>query len=93
VNKVGRTTGWTAGNITNTCVNTGVSGTSIVQLCQTFVSAGVGAGDSGSDVFKITSSPNVKLAGILWGGNSNGTLFVYSPLANVIQDLGPLTTH
>jgi hypothetical protein len=35
----------------------------------------------------------VKLAGILWGGNSNGTLFVYSPLANVIQDLGPLTTH
>src|SRR3989454_2011588 len=51
VNKVGRTTGWTQGAVTNTCVNTGVSGTKIVQLCQTFVSAGVGAGDSGSDVF------------------------------------------
>jgi len=93
VNKVGRTTGWTAGNITNTCVNIGVSGTSIVQLCQTLVSAGVGGGDSGSDVFRITTSPNVKLAGILWGGNSSGTQFVYSPLANVIRDLGPLTTH
>lgn len=93
VNKVGRTTGWTAGSITNTCVNTGVSGTNIVQLCQTFVSAGVGGGDSGSDVFQITSNTNVKLAGILWGGNSGGTQFVFSPLANVVQDLGPLTTH
>jgi hypothetical protein len=93
VNKVGRTTGWTAGTITNTCVNTGVSGTNIVQLCQSFVSASVGAGDSGSDVFQVTSSTNVKLAGILWGGNSNGTQFVFSPLANVTRDLGTLVTH
>jgi hypothetical protein len=41
--------------VTNTCVNTGVSGSSIVLLCQTFMSAGVGAGDSGSDVFQILS--------------------------------------
>lgn len=93
VNKVGRTTGWTAGNITNTCVNTGVSGTNIVQLCQTFVSAGVGGGDSGSDVFQIDSGSNVKLAGVLWGGNSAGTLFVFSPFGNVTRELGALTTH
>jgi hypothetical protein len=93
VGKVGRTTGWTSGAITNTCVNTGVTGSNIVQLCQTFVSAGVGGGDSGSDVFQVTSSTNVKLAGILWGGNSGGTQFVYSPLANVVRDLGALTTH
>jgi hypothetical protein len=93
VNKVGRTTGWSAGKITNTCVNTGVTGSTIVQLCQTFVSAKVGAGDSGSDVFQVTSSTNVKLAGILWGGNSGGTQFVFSPLANVVKDLGALTTH
>jgi hypothetical protein len=93
VNKVGRTTGWSAGNITNTCVNVGVSGTSIVHRCQTLVSARVGGGDSGSDVFQVTSSTNVKLAGILWGGNSGGTQFVFSPLANVIRDLGSLTTH
>lgn len=93
VNKVGRTTGWSAGKITNTCVNTGVSGTTIVQRCQTFVSARVGGGDSGSDVFQVTSSTNAKLAGILWGGNSAGTQFVFSPLANVTRDLGALTTH
>jgi len=91
VNKVGRTTGWTSGSITNTCVNTGVQGTRIVQLCKTFVSAGVGAGDSGSDVFAGTSS--VTLAGVLWGGSSSGNQFVFSPFANVVRELGALTTH
>lgn len=90
-NKVGRTTGWTSGSITNTCVNTGVSGSNIVLLCQNFVSAGVGGGDSGSDVF-LQSGNNVRLLGVLWGGNGAGTLFVYSPIANVEQELGPLTT-
>jgi len=91
VNKVGRTTGWTRGAVTRTCVNTGVSGSNIVQLCQTFVSAGVGAGDSGSPVFAITSGDNVTLVGILWGG-SGSTLYVYSPIANIEQELGALTT-
>jgi hypothetical protein len=92
VNKIGRTTGWTAGSITATCVNTGVQGSRIVQLCQTFVSAGVGGGDSGSDVFQVTGS-SVKLAGVLWGGNSGGTQFVFSPFGNVTRELGALTTH
>jgi hypothetical protein len=91
VNKVGRTTGWTQGVVTNTCVNTGVSGSNIVQLCQTFVSAGVGGGDSGSPVFTGTSG--VTLVGILWGGNSSGTQFVYSPISNIEQELGALTTR
>lgn len=90
-NKVGRTTGWTQGVITNTCVNTGVSGSNIVQLCQNFVNAGVGGGDSGSDVF-AQSGGGARLLGVLWGGNSAGTLFVYSPIANVEQELGALTT-
>ena len=91
-NKVGRTTGWTRGTVTATCVNTGVSGSNIVQLCQTFVSAGVGGGDSGSDVFRVVSGSNVTLLGILWGGNGAGTQFVYSPMSGVESDLGPLTT-
>ena len=93
VNKVGRTTGWTSGIITNKCVNTGVQGSRIVQRCQTFVSAGVGGGDSGSDVFQVLNGTNVMLAGVLWGGNSSGTQFVYSAFANVVAELGPLTTH
>ena len=39
------------------------------------------------------SGSSVKLAGILWGGNSGGTQFVFSPLGNVISELGPLITH
>lgn len=90
-NKIGRTTGWTSGVISNTCVTTGVSGSNIALICQNFVNAGVGGGDSGSDVFQQVGG-GVRLLGVLWGGNSAGTLFVYSPIANVEQELGPLTT-
>jgi hypothetical protein len=93
VNKVGRTTGWTQGNVTNTCVNTSVSGSNIMQLCQTFVrnpngATVVGSGDSGSGVFSITSGDNVQLVGILWGGSSDNKLFVFSPLKQIQQELG-----
>ncbi len=92
-NKVGRTTGWTQGTVTATNVDTGVSGTNIVQLGQTFVENSVRVvqgGDSGSGVFLGTG--NVTLVGILWGGNGAGTLFVFSPLSNVESELGELTT-
>ena len=92
VNKVGRTTGWSQGRVTATCMDVNVSGSNITQLCQTVVQATVGAGDSGSDVFAISSGTNVTLEGILWGG-SGSRIFVFSPLANVKQELGSLTTH
>ena len=96
VNKVGRTTGWTRGEVTRSCVNTNVSGSNITQLCQTFVedpggAVLVGGGDSGSNVFRVTSGDNVQLVGILWGGNSSGTLFVFSPLKQIRDELGTLT--
>ncbi len=95
-NKVGRTTGWTQGTVTATNVDTGVSGTNIVQLNQTFVESNaqiVAGGDSGSNVWKDAGGANVTLVGILWGGNSSGTLFVYSPITNVESELGNLETH
>lgn len=94
LNKVGRTTGWTKGEVTRTCVNTNVLGTNITQLCQTFVEAGqqiVAGGDSGSNVFTDKGDGTVTLAGILWGGNSSGTLFVFSPLKNIQDELGAVT--
>ena len=90
VNKVGRTTGWSQGPVTNTCVNTGVSGTNIVQLYQTFVTAAVGGGDSGSPAFRLSGS-DATLVGILWWGSGNS--FVYSPIANIEAELGALTTQ
>jgi hypothetical protein len=92
-NKIGRTTGWTFGRITNTCVTVNVSGSNITQLCQSLVSAGVGAGDSGSPVFAWPGSgSNVTLLGILWGGNSLGNQFVFSPMSGIERELGALTT-
>jgi hypothetical protein len=91
VNKVGRTTGWTQGQVSATCVNTNVSGSNITQLCQTIVSAGVGGGDSGSPVFQIVdANNNVRLVGILWGG-SGSTSFVFSPLQQIQRELGTVT--
>ncbi|MGH7578929.1 MAG: S1 family peptidase [Gemmatimonadales bacterium] len=91
-NKVGRTTGWTRGAITNTCVNVNVAGTIITQLCQSIVSAGVGGGDSGSPVFRRPNSgSNVTLLGILWGGSGSG-IFVFSPISNIEGELGALRT-
>lgn len=92
INKVGRTTGWSAGNVTNSCANVNVSGTDITLLCQTLVQRRgrqiVGGGDSGSPVFQTLSGDNVRLVGILWGGNINGDTFVFSPLKGVQDELG-----
>ena len=97
VNKVGRTTGWGQGNVTRTCTNTGVSGSNIVLLCQTWVenrnAVIVQGGDSGAPVFRIDGGTNVTLLGNLWGGNSSGTQFVYSPLSGIEGELGALQTQ
>ena len=98
-NKVGRTTGWTLGQVSRTCVDTSVSGSNVLLLCQVFVEAGkkqgqiVAGGDSGSPVFKVTGTNTATLFGGLWGGNGSGSMFVYSPIAKIEQELGNLTTH
>lgn len=97
VNKVGRTTGWTQGTVKQKCANVAVSGTNIVNLCQDLVENTsakiVEGGDSGSQVFATVSGDNVRLVGLLWGGNTSGTLFVYSPIENVERELGTLTVN
>jgi len=95
LHKVGRTTGWTSGEVSNTCVSVNVSGSNITLLCQTIVERSgvqiVAGGDSGSPVFRRTSGDAVELAGILWGGSTSGSLFVFSPLKNIQDELGGMT--
>jgi hypothetical protein len=94
VNKVGRTTGWTQGNVSSTCATVNVSGGNVQQLCQTIVRKSgtviVGGGDSGSPVF-TASGDNATLIGILWGGSSSGDMFVFSPLKSIQDELGGVT--
>jgi hypothetical protein len=89
LNKTGRTTGWTTGPVNATCVNTQVTGTDRVNLCQTWVTAIVVAGDSGSPVFeRIGETSNVRLVGLLWGGGGGNLIF--SPMENIrFQAPGP----
>ena len=52
----------------------------------------MGAGDSGSPVFRRRGTTNnVTLVGILWGG-SGTSLYIYSPISNIESELGALTT-
>jgi hypothetical protein len=52
----------------------------------------VGAGDSGSPVFRRQGTTNnVTLVGILWGAKGT-TLYVFSPISNIETELGALTT-
>jgi hypothetical protein len=94
-NKVGRTTGWTLGPTTETCVDVLALGTTHIRLCQAIVSALVDGGDSGSNVFwRRGNSSNVTLLGILWGGSvdEENPEFVYSPMSGIERELGALVT-
>ena len=97
LDKVGRTTGWTFGQVIGTCENTNVLNTDITLLCQNRVSRTSGTnkisdfGDSGSPVFRWPGSNDVSLYGILWGGNGDDQ-FVFSSMGRIEQELGSLTT-
>jgi hypothetical protein len=93
LNKVGRTTGWTSGAVGATCANINVQGAKFQLLCQTIVNGAAGivdSGDSGSPVFSL-SGDDATLVGILWGGNNANTQFIFSPLKNIVQELGSVT--
>ena len=103
VGKIGKTSGHTAGVITDTCVDINqldnMIDTNRTLICQAIVQQDgpvfAGPGDSGSPVFDIAGVPTSdlmpgRLFGILWGGNSS--TFSFSPLLNVQVEIGPLKT-
>ncbi|MEL6544602.1 MAG: hypothetical protein AAFQ82_08240 [Myxococcota bacterium] len=85
--KVGRTTGTTSGEVSETCEDMNVADSDITLLCQARVEAQSAPGDSGSPVMKLLNpltypgSHPVAAMGVLWGGR-DGT-FVFSPVQNV----------
>lgn len=94
LNKVGRSSGWTYGNVSAVCVTENVDQTDITMLCSDRVSAGSQGGDSGSPVFKLSSKPGrVDLYGVLWGRNNDANAFVFSAMSNIEQELGNLGTE
>jgi hypothetical protein len=92
LHKVGRTTGWTYGPVTGTCVEVNVTGTNVTYTCQTLVTAGADGGDSGSPVFTWNGGKTALLQGLLWGGGEvdGQHVFVFSSLPQIQQELGTL---
>jgi hypothetical protein len=91
--KVGATTGWTAGVVTGTCVyhSDGVGGG---RMCNGVVAAGANHGDSGSPVFWKDPQGAYHLMGILWGGPDagvgyNSSEFWFSRWQGIKDDLSP----
>lgn len=96
LSKVGRTTGWTIGEITETCATINdYPNNGDLLLCQvltTYYSAG---GDSGSPVHASPYGwPDVDLYGIHWGSFTGGNQErIFSRISGVQEDHGHLRTH
>jgi hypothetical protein len=98
LNKVGRTTGWTRGDVEDTCDDRKSelegSGDPWVKECSDRVDLNVDSGDSGSPVFSILANGTVELRGIVFAEQSCCWGFQdswMSDLHQIEQDLGVLT--
>jgi hypothetical protein len=90
LSKIGRTSGWTTGTVSATCVAVD-PGDGFTRLCQDVVTGYATGGDSGSPVIvPDLVSGTAMLFGVLWGVGEG--FFVYSPIFNVLDDLGWLYT-
>ncbi|MGL5003680.1 MAG: hypothetical protein ACRDAM_12130, partial [Casimicrobium sp.] len=88
VYKSGRTTGTTSGRVTQSCVDTRVSGSpNYVVLCANFTDARVDGGDSGGTWFGVSGSLGTTYYGVTSFKNSLGQ-GGYSPYGQIKRDLG-----
>ncbi|MFQ5878724.1 MAG: hypothetical protein ACE5IZ_00905 [Dehalococcoidia bacterium] len=87
VHKVGISTGWISGQVSQTCMRADVG--NWTYLCQDETTFSSQTGDSGSPVFirDPNSNIDVDIVGILWG--TTATNSYYSYIGNVYWDLGP----
>ncbi|HST60719.1 MAG TPA: hypothetical protein VLK84_18610 [Longimicrobium sp.] len=91
LDKTGRTTGSTYGQVTNSCVTIGV------LRCQDVSRVYSAGGDSGSPMFVYlggagAAENDVQLYGILWGGPGSDYTYTYSSrLSGIEADLGALS--
>ncbi len=90
LNKVGRTSGWTSGQVSRTCADYTFNG--IVTLCQDQVEADADGGDSGSPVFTFVNDSDARFAGIVWAQTSEGG-FIFSNRSRIQAHLGGGMTY
>ncbi|HEX2094704.1 MAG TPA: hypothetical protein VHG28_20025 [Longimicrobiaceae bacterium] len=92
LDKTGRTSGSTYGQVTNSCVTIGS------LRCQDISKVWSEGGDSGSPVFVYlggsgSAENDIQLHGVMWGGPGTDYTTTYSSrLSGIEQDLGTLST-
>jgi len=95
IHKIGKTTGWSYGNVEATCVDVGsafLPGGDIV-LCSDRIDYNAEDGDSGGPAFSVISGTNVQLRGIHWGSDPVTSDGYISNLGQIQIDLGGLTYY
>lgn len=91
--KMGQVTGWTEGEVTATCFEFDLGELpedpmpNHALVCQYAGDWNSLDGDSGSPVFELTGSDEVKLHGIHWGATETGHR-LFSPLTGIKSDFG-----
>lgn len=93
VDKIGRTTGWTYGHVTDTCVDFQEFTDGYGRACQDMADYGIDFGDSGSPVFRWFGSDNVQLYGINVGREGESGNAIFSPLSNIQYEFGDISTE
>ena len=90
VEKVGRTTGWTTGTVTSVCVDA-LNG-NLRLTCQSRANYASDGGDSGGAVFKwwYWDGSKAEIVGIHTGVITATGIASYSPMENVLYDMGDL---
>jgi hypothetical protein len=87
LDKTGRTTGSTYGQIKEACVKIGQ------LICQDISSVWSDGGDSGAPMYVWLGNDQVELYGVLWGGPEGDVTTTYSSrLSGIERDLGTLTS-
>lgn len=88
IHKVGRTSGWTKGQVTRTCVYVGDG-----YNCQWVTRTWSQLGDSGSPMFTEPAVSDIGMAGVLWGGPAGDwTTTYYSTSDSINKDFVSLGT-
>ena len=94
--KLGRSTGWTTGQVSQTCMNIRPDNVRDV-LCQDRVDAYAYYGDSGGPAFQWLSSSSAAFSGIVWyqyvDPNTHLAGFVFSNINMIAKDMGSAVNY
>lgn len=90
LDKVGAETGWTYGNVEETCKDKRQEG-GVYVLCTDMIDFKVREGDSGAPVFRYNSSDSTaQLRGVVWGWDEGEDWGAISSLEQIEMNLGHL---